>query len=91
MKKIHSHPKASTSRPPASGPTSIATPEVAPHRPIAAPRRLAGKVRVMTAIVCGVIIEAPRPCTARNTMSISSVPDSPQPSEARVKTARPTR
>ncbi len=60
-KKIHSQPRPSTSSPPARGPTSMATPEVAPHRPIAAPRRWAGKVRVMTAIVCGVMSEAPRP------------------------------
>ena len=50
-----------------------------------------GKVRVMTAIVCGVISAAPRPCTARATMSSSSVPDSPHPSEASVKTASPMR
>ena len=91
MKKIHSHPKPSTSRPPASGPTSVATPAVAPHRPIAAPRWFGGKVRVMTAIVCGVISAAPRPWTARATISSSSVPDRPHPSEARVKTASPIR
>ena len=90
-KKIHSQPSPSTSRPPASGPTSIATPEVAPQRPIAAPRWFGGKVRVMTAIVCGVMRDAPKPCTARNTMSISSVDDSPQPREARVKIASPMR
>ena len=61
MKKIHSHPNPSTSRPPSSGPTSVATPAVAPHRPIAAPRRLAGNVRVMTAMVCGVMSAAPSP------------------------------
>ena len=38
MKKIHSHPRPSTRKPPAKGPTSIATPDVPPHRPIAAPR-----------------------------------------------------
>ena len=74
-----------------SGPTSVATPAVAPHRPIAAPRRFGGKVRVMTAIVCGVMSAAPRPCTARATISSSSVDDRPQPSEARVKTASPMR
>src|SRR3546814_3382369 len=45
MKKIHSQPRPSTSRPPASGPTSVATPAVAPHRPIAAPRLFGGNVR----------------------------------------------
>ena len=43
----------------------------------------------MTAIVCGVMSAAPRPCTARATMSSSSVPESPQPSEASVKTDEP--
>ena len=38
MKKIHSQPRPSTSTPPRSGPTSVATPATAPHRPIAAPR-----------------------------------------------------
>ena len=65
MKKIHSQPRPSTSTPPRIGPTRVATPAVAPHSAIAAPRRAAGKIRVMIAIVCGVIIEAPRPCTTR--------------------------
>lgn len=60
-KKIHSQPPAATSAPPASGPTSVAMPAVAPHSAIAAPRRSGGKMRVMVAIVCGVIIAAPRP------------------------------
>ena len=62
-KKIHSQPKASTSSPPARGPTSMATPDVAPHSPIAAPRRMGGKVRVMIAMVCGAMSAAPNPCT----------------------------
>ncbi len=53
MKKIHSQPKASTSTPPRSGPTSVATPAVAPQSAIAWPRRSEGKMRVMIAIVCG--------------------------------------
>ena len=43
----------------------------------------------MTAIVCGVISAAPRPCTTRATMSISTVPVSPHHSDASVKTVRP--
>ena len=39
------------------GPTRVATPAVAPHSAIAWPRRSAGKIRVMIAIVCGVIID----------------------------------
>lgn len=91
MKKIHCQPNASTSRPPASGPTSVATPAVAPHSPIAAPRRFGGKVRVMTAMVWGVISAAPMPWTARAMISISSVPDRPQAREASVKITSPMR
>ena len=43
----------------------------------------------MTAIVCGVISAAPRPCTTRATMSRSTSPDRPHHSEASVKTDEP--
>ena len=89
MKKIHSQPSASTSTPPRIGPTSVATPAVAPHSAIALPRRAAGKMRVMIAIVCGVIIEAPRPWTTRATISSSTVLVSPHHSDASVKTVSP--
>ena len=90
MKKIHSQPSPSTSTPPRIGPTSVATPAVAPHSAIARPRSVDGKIRVMTAIVCGVISAAPKPCTTRATMSISTVEVRPHHSEARVKIVRPT-
>ncbi len=90
-KKIHSQPRASTSSPPAIGPTSAATPAVAPHRAIARPRLAAGKIRVITAIVCGVIIDAPSPCTTRARISISMLPVSPHQSEAIVKRVSPER
>ena len=89
MKKIHSHPATSIRTPPRIGPTSEATPAVAPHRAIAAPRRAAGKMRVMIAIVCGVIIEAPRPWNTRAMISHSIEPVSPHQREAAVKTTRP--
>ncbi|GAA2087212.1 hypothetical protein GCM10009725_23930 [Aeromicrobium tamlense] len=91
MMKIHSQPALSTSTPPRTGPTSVATPAVAPHSAIARPRLAGGKVRVMTAIVCGVIIEAPRPCTTRAMISHSTESVRPHHSEDRVKTARPVR
>ncbi len=91
MKKIHSQPSASTRTPPRIGPTSVATPAVAPHSAIARPRRSAGKIRVMIAIVCGVIIAAPRPWKTRATISISIVPVRPHHSEASVKTVSPIR
>ena len=91
MKKIHSQPRPSTSTPPRIGPTSVATPAVAPQMPMAAPRRSGGKIRVMTAMVCGVIMAAPRPWTTRAAMSISTLPERPHHSEARVKTTSPDR
>ncbi len=91
MKKIHSQPSASTRTPPRIGPTSVATPAVAPHSAIALPRRAAGKMRVMIAIVCGVIIDAPRPCATRATISISTDRVSPHHRLASVNTVSPTR
>ena len=91
MKKIHSQPSASTSTPPRIGPTSVATPAVAPHSAIAWPRRSDGKIRVITAIVCGVIIAAPRPWTTRARISASTVSVRPHHSEASVKTVSPMR
>ena len=68
-KKIHSQPSPSTSTPPRIGPTSVATPATAPQRLMARPRDSAGNVRVITAMVCGIITDAPRPCTTRAAMS----------------------
>ena len=90
-KKIHSQPRPSTSTPPSSGPTSVATPAVAPHRLIALPRWSGGNRRVMTAIVCGVMSAAPRPWNARAAMSAPIEPARPHAAEATVNTARPTR
>ena len=67
----------------------MATPAVAPHSAIALPRRAAGKMRVMIAIVCGVIIEAPSPCTTRATISSSIELVSPHHRDASVKTVSP--
>ena len=69
----------------------MATPAVAPHSAIAWPRRSAGKIRVMIAIVCGVIIAAPRPWKTRAMISPSMVPVSPHHSDESVKTVRPSR
>ena len=71
------------------GPTSEATPAVAPQSAIASPRRAAGKMRVMMAIVWGVIIDAPRPWTTRAMISHSIEFVSPHHSDARVKTTSP--
>jgi hypothetical protein len=52
-------------------------------------------MRVMTAIVWGATIAAPKPCSTRAATSIQMLADSwnasPHHSEARVKTTRPPR
>ena len=90
-KKIHCQPRPSTSTPPASGPTSVATPAVAPQTLIATPRRSAGKMRVIVDSVCGVSSAAPTPCTTRAAISMPMVPDRPHHSDAAVNTVRPIR
>ncbi len=90
-KKIHCQPSPSTRTPPASGPTKVATPAVAPHTLIATPRRSAGKIRVIVDRVCGVSSAAPMPCTTRAAMSMPMVPDRPHHSDAAVNTVRPIR
>ena len=90
-KKIHCHPNPSTSTPPASGPTRLATPAVAPHRLTATPRRSGGKIRVIVDKVCGVSTPAPTPWTTRAAISMAALPDSPHHTEATVNSTRPIR
>ena len=87
--KIHSQPRLSTSTPPASGPTRVATPAVAPHTLSATPRRSAGKMRVIVDSVCGVSRAAPIPCTTRAAISTPIEPASPHHSDDAVKIASP--
>ena len=68
-KKIHCQPRPPTRTPPASGPTNVATPAVAPHTLIATPRRSGGKSRVIVDRVCGVSNAAPSPWTTRAAIS----------------------
>ena len=88
-KKIHDQPRRSTSTPPASGPTSVATPAVAPQTLSATPRRSAGKIRVMVDKVCGVGRAAPTPWTTRATISMPTLPDSPHHNDPAVNTPNP--
>ncbi len=90
-KKIHSQPSPSTSTPPRIGPTSVATPATAPHRLIARPRDAAGNVRVITAMVCGIITAAPSPWTTRAMMRPPIVSVRPHKNDASVNTVNPTR
>ncbi len=90
-KKIHCHPSPSTRTPPASGPTRLATPAVAPHRLTATPRRSDGKIRVMVDKVCGVSSPAPTPCTTRAAINMAALPANPHHTEETVNTTRPIR
>ena len=62
-----------------------------PRGLIARPRDSAGNVRVITAMVCGIITDAPRPCTTRAAMSPPIVPVKPHHNEASVNIVRPTK
>lgn len=90
-KKIHRQLRVSTRMPPSGGPTSMATPAVAPHSPMATPRRCGGNSRVMTAMVWGVIIDAPNPCTALVATRAGRLVAIPQAREASVNTTSPAR
>ncbi|SKY08569.1 Uncharacterised protein [Mycobacteroides abscessus subsp. abscessus] len=61
-----------------------------PQTPIAAPRFSGGKMRVIMAIVCGVINAAPTPCSPRAAISSPIEPENPHQTLAAVNTTRPT-
>jgi hypothetical protein len=67
----------------------VASPATPPQIPSAAPRLLAGKVAMITAMVCGSSSAAPSPCTARAAMSSAAVCETPDAAEARVKMVTP--
>jgi hypothetical protein len=88
-KKIQRQPSQVTTIPPMVGPAMVARPATPPQMPMAAPRRVAGKAAMMTAIVCGSSSAEPRPWTARAAISSVAVWARPQVAEATVKTATP--
>ena len=85
MKKIQPQPRVSTSTPPRIGPTSEATPAVAPQMLMATPRAFGGNISVIRDMVCGVISDAPKPCTTRAVISDSTFGARPHHREASVK------
>ncbi len=89
-KKIHSHPRYSVSRPPASTPTAAPEPPTAPQMPSAL-LRSAPSVKVVDTIdrPAGVTSAAPRPCTARAAISAVSLLARPQANDAIVKRITP--
>ncbi len=78
--------------PPASTPTAAPAPPSAPQIPSALLRSAPSSNVVMTIeSAAGVMIAAPRPWTARATISTPSDQARPQKNEAVVKTTTPTR
>ena len=68
--KILAQLKCSSSQPPTMGPRAIATPAMAPHRPMARARsRRSVKTLEMSERVAGKVMAAPRPMTARAAIS----------------------
>ena len=77
-KKMLRQSKSSSSQPPTIGPSAIATPVVAPHKPIArarSPRSV--NTFVISDSVDGKTIAAPRPITARAAISAPALSVSP--------------
>src|SRR4051812_12699898 len=90
-KKMLRQSEASSSHPPTIGPSAIAAPVLAPHRPIASARsRRFVNTCVSSESVAGKTIAAPTPITARAAISWPGLPVNPPARLARPKTARPT-
>ena len=77
MKKMLCQLTCSTSKPPSTGPTATASPDMAAQIPIAAPRSRPWKVAVMMESEPGRSMAAPRPCSALKAISSVVDPDSP--------------
>ena len=90
MAKIQRQDALSTSRPPPSGPITIAMPAHAVHVPIAAPRSSAGNVALMTDSEEGTSTAPAIPCSPRAAMSRPAVGATAHSSELSAKPASPT-
>ena len=92
--------KCSSSQPPTIGPIAMATPAIAPHRPIARARsRRSVKTLAISDSVAGKVMAAPSPITALAAMSCAglvvkppaklAVPDDGQPGQQHALAAEP--
>jgi hypothetical protein len=90
-KKIHRQEMPEVSIPPSSGPTATARPVTAPQAPNATPRSLPRKESDSSASDIANMIAPPTPCKARDNCSITVLTAKPHSTDAKVKTARPTR
>ena len=82
--------KLRSSQPPTIGPSAMATPAIAPHRPIARARsRRSVKTLVSSESVAGNVMAAPRPITALAAMSCDALVVKPPARLAAPTTASP--
>src|SRR5215472_2484584 len=89
-KKMLAQLKCSSSQPPTIGPSAMAIPALAPHRPMARARSARPvKTLVISESVAGKIMAAPSPITARAAMSWSGLVVKPPITLAVPKTASP--
>ena len=80
---------ASSSAPPATGPSTMPMPDTAAQAPIARPRSSAGKIAVMIESVEGMMNAPPTPISARVAVSISLLVASAEAAEPTAKTTSP--
>ena len=86
----HSQPSVSVRMPPSSTPAAPPEPATAPQTPSALLRSApSAKVVVTSASAAGEMSAAPRPCTARATISQMSLWASPPASEAKANSHMP--
>ena len=89
IRKAARHETFSTRNPPRTGPRAVVTPESPDHVPMAFPRSSSLNEALIIAREPGTSIAPPTPCTARATISISGLVESPHHTEASVKTITP--
>src|SRR3984893_6993291 len=91
-KKIHGHERSSVRAPPSTSPAAAPPEAIAAQTPSAFERsEPSSKVVVMIASAAGEMNAAPRPCRARNPISIPEEVASPLKSDATVNTTIPAR
>ena len=88
--KMAAQLKCSSSQPPTIGPIAMATPALAPHKPMARARSLRSvKTLEISDSVAGKVMAAPSPITARAAMSCAGLVVKPPARLAAPTTARP--
>src|SRR5215470_9125447 len=88
-KKMDRQPRVSVSTPPASGPTALAAPSVAPNAPSARARAAPENSARSSGVAVANSTAPPAPCNARNNSSASAVGASAHASDPAVKMPRP--